>query len=153
MSKKIALGVIIHEQIKRRPDFLYRISLKCLIRNADGGILVVKETGRDWWDLPGGGMEHGETIKSAIAREMKEEVNLEGDFAFEVLDVDEPAPLQPYNFWQLRLIFAVVPHNMTFSVGDDGDAIAFKDPQVFKDSKINVERRIYRYSLKLASAA
>lgn len=108
---------------------------------------MVKESGRDWWDLPGGGMDHGEMIAAAIAREMKEEVNLEGPFAYRILDIDEPAHLSPQNFWQLRLIFRVTPRNMRFSPGDDGDEVAFMDASIFKDSLSSTERRIYEYSL------
>ena len=148
MSIQNSLGVINHDSPStRRPDYLYRISLKCLVRNEDGKVLVVKEAGRGWWDLPGGGMDHGEDIKSTIAREMKEEVSLRGDFDFRVIEVEEPAHLGEHNFWQLRLIFEVMPQNMAFSVGEDGDEIAFRDPNEFKDSNLEVERRIYQYSI------
>ena len=80
MTLQHSLGHISHDNNSdRRTDYLYRISLKGLIRNDAGEVLVVKEAGRDWWDLPGGGMDHGEDIKFALAREMKEEVNMEGD--------------------------------------------------------------------------
>lgn len=148
MSIQNSLGVINHEHPStRRVDYLYRISLKCLVRNNKGEVLVVKETGRTWWDLPGGGMDHGENIKTAIAREMKEEVTLEGDFVYKVIDVDEPAHLSAHNFWQLRLIFEVNPQNVLFAAGDDGDEIAFKNPMEFKESASEVERRIYKYNM------
>ncbi|EDK72529.1 NUDIX hydrolase [candidate division TM7 genomosp. GTL1] len=138
-------GVINHDNNSRRTDYLYRLTLKCLVHNEKGEVLVVKETGRTWWDVPGGGMDHGESIKTAIAREMKEEVNLEGDFTYRIIDVDEPALLN-HGFWQVRLIFEVTPENITFSPGDDGDEVVFMDPNSFKDSDSNVERRIYRYN-------
>src|SRR6266550_2999810 len=146
MFEQNSLGVVTHDgDSVRRTDFLYRVSLKCLIRNEKGEVLVVKETGRDWWDLPGGGMDHGEYIKSAIAREMKEEVSLEGSFTYKIIDIDEPAYLSPHNFWQLRLIFEVKPRNMVFGAGDDGDEIAFMNSQTFNSSGSAVERRIYGY--------
>lgn len=146
MSDKKSLGVIDHETSNRRTDYLYRISIKGLIRNKKGEVLVVKETGRDWWDLPGGGMDHHEDIKSAIAREMKEEVNLSGNFAYKIIFIDEPAYLKEHDFWQLRLIYEVKPNNMTFSAGEDGDEVAFVDPDMFKNSKSAVEQRIYQYA-------
>jgi 8-oxo-dGTP pyrophosphatase MutT (NUDIX family) len=134
----------------RRPDYLYRLSLKCLIKDSDGNVLVVKETGRDWWDLPGGGMDHGEDLRSAIAREAIEEVGMQGDFTYRIVDVDEPAFLEMHNFWQLRLIFDVIPKQMSFNAGEDGDEIAFMDPDSFKDSSSKTEQRIYHYA-KLAA--
>lgn len=147
MSEHNSLGVVSHDApSSRRTDYLYRVSIKCLVRNDKGEVLVVKETGRSSWDLPGGGMDHGEDLKSAIAREMKEEVNMQGEFGYRIIDVDEPAHLREHNFWQLRLIFDVKPHDMTFSAGDDGDEIAFVAPESFADSKSSVERRVYNYS-------
>jgi 8-oxo-dGTP diphosphatase len=148
MKTSDTFGVVLHENAIRRTDFLYRISLKCLIRNERGEVLVVKESGRDWWDLPGGGMDHGEDLKTAIAREMKEEVSLDGDFTFRIIHVDEPARLTEHNFWQLRLIFEVVPDRLLFSPGDDGDEVTFMDPQFFKVAESPVERRIYVYWAK-----
>jgi 8-oxo-dGTP pyrophosphatase MutT (NUDIX family) len=65
--------------------------------NDQGEVLVVKEVGRTWWDLPGGGMDHGEDIKSALARELKEEVNLSSNFTYRVIDVEDPAYLSHAN--------------------------------------------------------
>lgn len=138
-------GIII-QGTKRRTDYLYRVSLKCLVRNEKGEILVVKESGRGWWDLPGGGMDHGEDIRSAIAREMKEEVNMHGDFEYKILEVDEPRHLDMHNFWQLRLVFEVKPQTPTFSPGDDGDEVAFVSPSIFENSEHLSERLVFKYS-------
>lgn len=139
-------GIITHQNNPRPTDYLYRVSLKCLIQNEAGEVLVVKERGRDWWDLPGGGMDHGEDIKAAIAREMKEEVNLNGDFAFQVIHVENPALLKMHNFWQLRLIFAIKASSMVFVAGEDGDEIAFMSPNSFIGSSIKTERLVYDYA-------
>jgi ADP-ribose pyrophosphatase YjhB (NUDIX family) len=140
-------GTIHHDAYSdRKTDYLYRVSIKCLVRNEKGEILVVKETNRTAWDLPGGGMDHGEDIKTAIAREMKEEVNLQGDFTYKILTVDEPVYLPNHHFWQLRLIFELNPENLTFTPGEDGDEVMFADPVVFKESEHNVERHVYLYS-------
>ena len=146
MSEQSSQGVIAYETADRRTDYLYRISIKGLIRNEKGEVLVVKESGRNYWDLPGGGMDHSENIQLAIARELREEVNLQGNFTYKILAVDDPAYLTPHSFWQVRLIFEISPSEMSFSAGEDGDEIAFIDPEAFKDSDKEVERRIYNYS-------
>ncbi|MCA9341675.1 NUDIX hydrolase [Candidatus Saccharibacteria bacterium] len=120
-----AHGVIDHPESNRKTDYLYRISIKGVILNDVGDILLVKESGRNWWDLPGGGMDHGEDIKTALAREMKEEVNLTGDFSYKVVHVDDPTELKDAKVLQVRLIFIIKPEIMEFSPGNDSDEIAF----------------------------
>lgn len=139
-------GIIDHPNKSRRTDYLYRVSLKCIIKNQYGDVLVVKETGRDVWDLPGGGMDHGESIKNAIAREMYEEVGMQGEFTYRILAVEEPALLEPQNFWQIRLIFEVTPKIMEFIAGEDGDEIAFINPGALANSEQNAERKVYEYA-------
>ena len=146
MSEQNPLGVIPHEASTEPTDYLYRISIKCLVRNENNDVLVVKEAGRDWWDLPGGGMDHGETIKSVIAREMKEEVNLDGDFTYRVVDVENPGMLARIDAWQIRLIFEIIPNVMEFSPGRDANQIAFMNPDSFKNSELKAERMIYDYA-------
>ena len=146
MSEQISLGAIEHSNSRRKTDYLYRISLKGLIRNEKGEVLVVKENGRDYWDLPGGGMDHAEDIKTAIGREMKEETSLEGDFTYKIIAVDDPAYSSLHNFWQVRLIYELEPENMHFKAGEDGDEIAFVHPDSLKNSDSEVERRIYTYT-------
>lgn len=53
----------------------YRVSVKGLIYE-DGKLLFVRERS-DTWDLPGGGLEHGEGIAEALRRECREELGAE----------------------------------------------------------------------------
>lgn len=136
---------IVEHTTDRKTDYLYRVSLKCLIMNKEGDVLVVKENGRDWWDLPGGGMDHGEDLKQAIARELEEEVKFDGDFSFSIIDLDKPMFLDVHGFWQLRLIFHVTPESFNFSPGIDADEIRFINPLLLKDSDKKTEQRVYSY--------
>ncbi len=53
----------------------YRISVKAVIKDDLGNILLLRE--RDGsWELPGGGLEHGEGVKEALTREISEETGL-----------------------------------------------------------------------------
>ena len=56
------------------PSPYYRLSVKAKIK-IDGKILLVREDGKDW-DLPGGGVEHNETIEDALRRELMEETGI-----------------------------------------------------------------------------
>ncbi len=149
MPNVVPYGAINQSHLNRKDDFLYRLSLKGLIRDKQGNILVVKEAGRTWWDLPGGGMDHGEDIKSALAREMYEEVGLEGDFTYRIIDADDPIYLEIANVLQVRLIFEVNPITLPSEVGNDGDDLAYMSPNSFRDSSHPIERRVYQYYEKL----
>lgn len=150
MSKEFSKGTIEHGVGSERPtDYLYRISLKALVRNEQGEVLVVKEASRTYWDLPGGGMDHGETIGSALARELHEEANFKGEFTWRIITVDEPKYAENHDFWQVRLIIEVTPDNLEFSVGEDATEIAFVDPTLLKGSPEKVERWIYAYATYL----
>jgi len=140
-------GAVNHPTIPGRFDYLFRVSLNAVIFNDEGKVLVVKEDNRDFWDVPGGGIDHGESIKDALARELYEEVSLGGNFTYEVLTVDDPGRLISRDIQQMRIAFLVKPDSMNFKSGDDGDEIAFTDPLNFKDSELAVERKIYEYSM------
>jgi len=60
------------------PDNLnnFRIGVYALIFD-DGRVLLAHRRDIDWWNLPGGGMEIGETVEEATCREVREETGLE----------------------------------------------------------------------------
>lgn len=130
---------------ENKTDHLYRVSLKAYIENDRGEILVVKETGRNYWDLPGGGIDHDETIEQALARELKEEVNYDGAFTYEVKDIEDPKKLDNSDVRQMRIIVKVTPENWEFSRSVDSDEVAFIDPRSLKGSSIHEETLLYQY--------
>ena len=54
----------------------FRIAVSALIFHK-GDILLAHRRDIDWWNLPGGGMEEGETVDEAVRREVYEETCLE----------------------------------------------------------------------------
>jgi 8-oxo-dGTP pyrophosphatase MutT (NUDIX family) len=48
-----------------------------IFHGIDGKVLLVKPSYRDTWEIPGGGLEHGEYPFQAAAREVKEETGLD----------------------------------------------------------------------------
>lgn len=129
-------------------DSLYRISLKCFITNAEGDVLVVRERGRGSWDLPGGGIDHGEDIYSALARELNEELDYSSDFSYEIIGIDDPAKLLTRDVWQCKLIFKVTLDLSLIAVGKDAEEVIFINPDTLKDSVHPPEQSVYRYAKK-----
>lgn len=137
------------EQISKYPTTFYRVSLKAVIRNGKGEILVNRERGHTNWSLPGGGWDHGETVIDCLKRELNEEVGYEGELEARLLGVTENAMYMPTKQgWLLWHVYDVTPDNMDFSVGVDGEDLMFADPHRFKGSDSRAECLIYEFGLQ-----
>jgi len=53
------------------------LGVRALVIDAQGRVFLVKHTYMPGWHLPGGGVEPGETVRDALAREIREEGNIE----------------------------------------------------------------------------
>ena len=137
------------EQISKYPSTFYRISLKAIIRNESGEILINREQGHGNWSLPGGGWDHGESVVDCLKRELNEEVGYEGDLQAELLGVTNEAMYMPTKQgWLIWHVYDVTPDNMNFSIGVDGEELMFADPNRFKDSESQAERLIFHFGTK-----
>ena len=54
----------------------FRIAVSAVIFDRER-VLLAHRRDIDWWNLPGGGMELGETVDEALHREVREETGLE----------------------------------------------------------------------------
>ena len=59
------------------PEVVQRAAVRCVVRDAEGRILLLRANGG--WELPGGGIEPGETVAQAAVRELVEETGLACD--------------------------------------------------------------------------
>lgn len=57
-------------------DCLYRVAARVIIIQEDRVLLVKEAIGGTWWALPGGGIDHGETVESSLVREVEEELGV-----------------------------------------------------------------------------
>jgi hydrolase, NUDIX family len=144
---KITKGHIITQNLDGTDhlDCLYRISLKALIYNNAGQILVVKEIDRMYWDLPGGGMDFGETIELSLKRELLEEVGYKGDLRYQLFDASEQMYIERLDANQICFYCRVWPENFDFIPGEEGDEIMFIDPEelLLQKSEVDAPARAY----------
>jgi len=52
------------------------VGARCVVRDADGRILLIRRSDNGSWGLPAGGMELGDTLAETAARELWEETGL-----------------------------------------------------------------------------
>lgn len=55
---------------------LFRVAVSALIFDDEGRVLLAHRRDIDWWNLPNGGMEAGETVDEALQREVMEELGV-----------------------------------------------------------------------------
>lgn len=66
----------VDSRLKEIDDSLYRVAVRALIVS-DNKMLAVKEAdGGDWWAIPGGGVDYGESLKDCLLREIEEEIGV-----------------------------------------------------------------------------
>ena len=68
-----------------------RIAVAALFLNEQGQILILKNSYRKYWTLPGGVVDQDESLSLALIREVKEEINLD-IIKFELAALDYCGP-------------------------------------------------------------
>jgi len=124
------------------PNAFYRVATKALIRNTAGEVLLSKERSKGW-ELPGGGLDHGESIHNALKRELYEEALITAPFTEKLL-VIESIYVETKESWTLWLVYEIDIADLEYGVGADADEVAFIDPNALKDSEHVFERLIYK---------
>jgi 8-oxo-dGTP diphosphatase len=78
------------ERENLNPDsFRTRNAARAIVLNSKGGIALLNATTHNYHKLPGGGIELGENVSSALQRELLEEIGCKADITSEVGEVVE----------------------------------------------------------------
>lgn len=117
------------------PNTFYRVAVKALIKNNEGQILLVKEKS-DKWDLPGGGLNHGEEPADGLIRELREEIGVSEDITIGTIIRQKSFWLEDKQAFLMWIVYEVIiPKNSEFHFGDGVTAIKYIDPISFQSSE------------------
>lgn len=109
----------IDPRLEEIDDSLYRVAVRALIVT-DNKVLAVKEVnGGDWWAIPGGGVDYGESLKDCLLREVKEEIGVSSD------SVSSDFQIIHYNIG--KVVNSVPRMNVFFKVSVPQDEITKTD--------------------------
>ena len=128
------------------PNTFYRVAVKALIKNDAGKILLVKEKS-DKWDLPGGGLDHGEEPEDGIKRELQEELGITTGITVGRIIKQKSFWLEDKQAYLMWIVYEVaLEQPITYQFGEGVTDIDFIDPALFASSQDERERYLAIFS-------
>ncbi|MEI6850751.1 MAG: NUDIX domain-containing protein [Candidatus Saccharibacteria bacterium] len=122
------------------PNTFYRVSVKAFITNDKDQILVVREN-QDWWDLPGGGLDHGELPKDCLKREIYEELGIKDVHVGEIT-YTKSMYLDRKDAWLIWIVYKVELNTSNFIYGDGVTDAKYINIQELEDSEDMFEKSV-----------
>ncbi len=112
------------------PEHFYRVSVKGLVLDETRTKFLVVQEDDGLWELPGGGMEHGELPHDCVRREIKEEMGLE------VTEIaDNPSFFLSFHkktdkaYWMVNVFYELKLAHLSFTPSNECIAVRFVTPE------------------------
>jgi 8-oxo-dGTP diphosphatase len=125
----------------------YRISVKAIIKDSEGRVLLGREKDGNW-ELPGGGLEHGENPKEGLIREVAEETGYTVDsmsdqpVTFWTVNKDVGSPIKWFAFvaYEVKVSGAFKP---SFDTNDEMEEMRYVNNEEAKTLKLHDNTKPY----------
>jgi len=117
------------ELLRGLPSPFYRVTFRALIFNDHQELLAFRNT-EGFWELPGGGWEHGESIEQSISREVREEIGATVESLAEIVAVWSSMNTK-YGYMQLRIGVRVKLQDNDFVPSGEADEVRFVGKKEF----------------------
>ncbi len=85
-------------------------SVTAAVRSGDGRLLLIHRIDNDFWALPGGAMDMGESVADAAVREVEEETGVKVQLTGLVGIYTDPGHVMAYDDGEVRQEFSVCFH-------------------------------------------
>jgi 8-oxo-dGTP diphosphatase len=113
----------------------------CALLHWQGRLLLCRQEkpGKEYWMLPGGGVDVGETVMEALRRELREELGIEADVQFEgpIAVADSIAPRGTISRKHVvHIMFAADLSHRSLEDVETRDA-AIKGARLFSDEELD----------------
>ena len=82
-------------------------AVSAIVTDHESRILLIQRTDNGCWSIPGGGMEPGESLRQAVAREVREETGMECEVTGLVGIYSDPAHVAAYDDGEVRQEFSI----------------------------------------------
>jgi ADP-ribose pyrophosphatase YjhB (NUDIX family) len=116
------------------------------VRDEAGRLLLIHKIDNDFWALPGGGMEIGESIADAAVREVAEETGLTVELTGLVGIYTDPGHVMAYDDGEVRQEFSVCFHARVIAGearedGSETKEVRWVEPAAVPDLSIHPSMR------------
>lgn len=95
-----------HDPAAPRPNAI-KVAVSAVVLDDQGRILMIRRTDNDLYSIPGGGLEAGETVSEAVAREVLEETGVQVDVSDMVGVFSNPEHVIAYDDGEVRQEFSI----------------------------------------------
>ena len=82
-------------------------AVSAIVTDEQGGILLILRTDNGYWSIPGGGLNPGESVAEATAREVKEETGIDCQVTGLVGIYSDPNHVAAYDDGEVRQEFSI----------------------------------------------
>ncbi len=99
-------------------------------------------------DLPGGGIDHGQSLNEAMANELYEEIDYTGDFTMSLVGAEVLARKQHTGYVLFLMYEVTLLDSYAPRCGKDSTQVLFCNPNNYHDSKDRSLQLLYKYGTR-----
>ncbi|AXK85730.1 MULTISPECIES: NUDIX hydrolase [Nocardia] len=122
-----------------------KVAVSAFVQDKAGRILMIHRTDNNFFSLPGGGMEVGETVAGAVIREVAEETGIDVHPTDVIGIFSDPGHVIAYDDGEVRqefsICFAAEPIGGTARASSESKAVEWVAPDELGDLRIHPSMR------------